>query len=107
MDFYASEFIAVPGTRSMSLSRMISEEKKEPTAAQSRRRAQNRAAQRAFRDRKERRIKDLEAKIKQLEEKSTSVDGENARLKKEIVRLTNINHMLRISSYKDDLDSYM
>jgi predicted nuclease with TOPRIM domain len=45
--------------------------------------------QRAFRERKERHIKELEIKIVKLEEESKSVGGENERLKKEIAQLNN------------------
>jgi uncharacterized sporulation protein YeaH/YhbH (DUF444 family) len=63
--------------------------------------------QRAFRERKERYINDLEAKIAKLEEESKSVGGENERLKKEIARLNQKNLTLRATNDHDDLDHYV
>lgn len=57
----------------------------EPT---SKRKAQNRAAQRAFRERKERHVKDLEIKVEELEEASKAANNENSTLKAEVQRLT-------------------
>ena len=64
-------------------------------------------SQRAFRDRKERRIKELGARIADLEEQSQSIDGENKRLKKEIQQLKSSNHMLRATTDHDDFDHYV
>jgi uncharacterized sporulation protein YeaH/YhbH (DUF444 family) len=63
--------------------------------------------QRAFRERKERHIKELEAKIAKLEEESKFVGGENERLKKEIAQLNNRNLALRATNDHDDLDHYV
>jgi predicted RNase H-like nuclease (RuvC/YqgF family) len=63
--------------------------------------------QRAFRERKERHIKELEIKIVKLEEESKSVGGENERLKKEIAQLNNKNSTLRATNDNDDLDHYV
>lgn len=45
--------------------------------ASQKRKAQNRAAQRAFRERKERHLKDLETKVDELEKASESTNHEN------------------------------
>lgn len=51
------------------------------------RKAQNRAAQRAFRERKERHLKDLEAKVDELVKTSESTNHENGRLRAQVERL--------------------
>ena len=51
------------------------------------RKAQNRAAQRAFRERKERHLKDLETKVEDLEKASEATNHENGRLRAEVERL--------------------
>lgn len=51
------------------------------------RKAQNRAAQRAFRERKERHLKDLETKVDELEKTSESTNHENGRLRAQVERL--------------------
>ncbi|CAZ82105.1 unnamed protein product [Tuber melanosporum] len=56
----------------------------EPT---SKRKAQNRAAQRAFRERKEKHLKDLEQKVADLEKASESANHENSRLRGQVERL--------------------
>ncbi|ESZ89908.1 BAP1, transcription factor bZIP [Sclerotinia borealis F-4128] len=56
----------------------------EPT---SKRKAQNRAAQRAFRERKERHLKDLETKVEDLEKASESANHENSILRSQIERM--------------------
>ncbi|MCJ1469547.1 DNA-binding transcription factor yap1 [Pseudocyphellaria aurata] len=53
------------------------------------RKAQNRAAQRAFRERKERHLKDLETKVDDLEKASESTNHENGRLRAQVDRLNN------------------
>ncbi|KAI9844249.1 MAG: DNA-binding transcription factor yap1 [Thelocarpon superellum] len=58
----------------------------EPT---SKRKAQNRAAQRAFRDRKEKHLKDLEMKVSDLEKASESANQENGLLRAQVERLNN------------------
>ena len=67
----------------------------EPT---SKRKAQNRAAQRAFRERKEKHLSDLETKVEELEKASTSVNNENAQLKAQIDKLT-----VELAEYKKRL----
>ncbi|KAL1955712.1 hypothetical protein VTO42DRAFT_8184 [Malbranchea cinnamomea] len=56
----------------------------EPT---SKRKAQNRAAQRAFRERKEKHLRDLEAKVQELEKASQVANNENALLRAQVERL--------------------
>ncbi|KAF3917859.1 hypothetical protein ABW20_dc0106764 [Dactylellina cionopaga] len=56
----------------------------EPT---SKRKAQNRAAQRAFRERKEKHLKDLEQKVQDLEKVSESTTQENKVLKDQVDKL--------------------
>ncbi|EWC46888.1 hypothetical protein DRE_03900 [Drechslerella stenobrocha 248] len=56
----------------------------EPT---SKRKAQNRAAQRAFRERKEKHLKDLEQKVQDLEKKSENTNQENKVLKDQVDKL--------------------
>ncbi|KAL2044711.1 hypothetical protein N7G274_002485 [Stereocaulon virgatum] len=56
----------------------------EPTT---KRKAQNRAAQRAFRERKERHLKDLETKVEELEKTSETTSHENGRLRAQVEKL--------------------
>jgi AP-1-like transcription factor len=51
------------------------------------RKAQNRAAQRAFRERKEKHLKDLEVKVDDLEKTSESTNHENGLLRAQVERL--------------------
>lgn len=95
--------------------RSSSEEKETLTPAQSRRKAQNRAAydfpfkyfglflitgnrQRAFRERKERHVRDLEAKLSALENSATSLATDNERLKLALQRATTENEILRATT---------
>jgi len=57
----------------------------EPT---SKRKAQNRAAQRAFRERKEKHLKDLETKVEELEKASDVASHENSKLRAQIDRIS-------------------
>ncbi|KAF4510130.1 hypothetical protein G6O67_002044 [Ophiocordyceps sinensis] len=68
------------------------------TPAQSRRKAQNRAAQRAFRERKEKRVKDLEAKLATLEAAQQKSSDENDRLKRDLDKIATENEILRATS---------
>ncbi|KAK7753892.1 DNA-binding transcription factor yap1 [Diatrype stigma] len=61
----------------------------------SKRKAQNRAAQRAFRERKERHLKDLETKVEELEKVSDATNNENSQLKSQIEKLT-----MELNEYK-------
>src|SRR5216117_1794236 len=51
------------------------------------RKAQNRAAQRAFRERKEKHLRDLETKVADLEKASESANHENSLLRAQVERL--------------------
>jgi hypothetical protein len=93
------------------------------TPAQSRRKAQNRAAyvvltaptprsnpspkyslanlslsQRAFRERKERHVKDLESRLHQLEQAQQDAVSENERLKRDLQKMETENEILRATS---------
>ncbi|KAF2176166.1 hypothetical protein K469DRAFT_755810 [Zopfia rhizophila CBS 207.26] len=82
-----------------SRTRSSSEEKESGlTPAQSRRKAQNRAAQRAFRERKERHVRDLEAKLSALESSTHSLQSDNERLKLALQRARTENEILRATS---------
>ena len=100
----------VPG-----LARSSSEEKDDMTPQQSRRKAQNSAAydyhihmlgqesntgcsQRAFRERKEKLVKDLENKLTSLQHQSVSLNGENERLRRELAKVATENEILRATS---------
>ncbi|PKS10447.1 hypothetical protein jhhlp_002198 [Lomentospora prolificans] len=68
------------------------------TPAQSRRKAQNRAAQRAFRERKERHVKDLEQRLASLEESQQMAVAENERLKQDLQKMSTENEILRATT---------
>ncbi|GAP86794.1 putative transcription factor PAP1 [Rosellinia necatrix] len=53
----------------------------------SKRKAQNRAAQRAFRERKEKHLKDLETKVEELEKASSAANNENSQLRAQLEKL--------------------
>jgi regulator of replication initiation timing len=55
-------------------------------------------SQRAFRERKERHVKDLEAKLANLEKTSASVTEENERLKLQLQKAVTENEILKITS---------
>lgn len=57
----------------------------EPT---SKRKAQNRAAQRAFRERKEQHLKDLETKVEELQKASEEANNENSSLRAKVNQMT-------------------
>ncbi|KAI8675130.1 BZIP domain-containing protein [Fusarium keratoplasticum] len=76
-----------------------SEEDDNLTPAQSRRKAQNRAAQRAFRERKEKHVKDLEAKLAGLEAAQQQASLENERLKRDLQKMSTENEILRATSH--------
>jgi AP-1-like factor len=57
----------------------------EPT---SKRKAQNRAAQRAFRERKEKHLKDLETKVEELQKASEEANNENQKLRSQVEKMT-------------------
>lgn len=57
------------------------------------RKAQNRAAQRAFRERKEKHLKDLETKVEELEKASEAANHENDLLRAQVERMSaELNH---------------
>jgi len=70
------------------------------TEPSSKRKAQNRAAQRAFRERKERHLKDLENKVQELEKLSEVANTENDALRAKVDKLT-----VELSEYKKRLSS--
>jgi AP-1-like factor len=68
------------------------------TPAQSRRKAQNRAAQRAFRERKERHVRDLETKLNLLTTTTSSLQSDNERLKLLLQRTQTENEILKATA---------
>jgi len=81
-----------------SVDRPSSSEEKDLTSAQIRRKAQNRAAQRAFRERKERHVKELETQLSDLRNTTTSLATDNQRLKLLLQKAMTENEMLRATS---------
>ncbi|RAL61849.1 hypothetical protein DID88_002912 [Monilinia fructigena] len=75
-----------------------SDDEENMTPAQSRRKAQNRAAQRAFRERKERHVRDLEAKLAAYEKDSGNLALENERLKLQLTKAATENEILKATS---------
>lgn len=69
------------------------------------RKEQNRAAQRAFRERKEKHVKDLEDQVSALEQKSTAQATENENLRELLGRLQNENLMLKQSAFTFNFNS--
>ncbi|KAJ6626976.1 hypothetical protein B0H10DRAFT_1997498 [Mycena sp. CBHHK59/15] len=63
------------------------------------RKEQNRAAQRAFRERKEKHVKDLEDKVAELEARNDQATSENENLRDLLSRLQNENVMLKESTF--------
>jgi AP-1-like factor len=63
------------------------------------RKEQNRAAQRAFRERKEKHVKDLEDQVAELETKNMNAETENLHLKELLKRLQDENVSLRTTSF--------
>ncbi|GAM41309.1 bZIP transcription factor [Talaromyces pinophilus] len=97
-----SEFIEDPLAIAQRSTRSSSEEKDAITPAQSRRKAQNRAAQRAFRERKERRVRELEQKLTDLQAQSSTLHADNERLKRELAKVATENEILRATSSSGD-----
>ncbi|PGH31623.1 hypothetical protein GX50_05615 [[Emmonsia] crescens] len=81
-----------------TLPRGSSEEKETLTPAQSRRKEQNRAAQRAFRERKERRVRDLEQELNQCKSNYSSLMEDHKSLKRQIEKVATENEILRATS---------
>jgi AP-1-like transcription factor len=69
------------------------------------RKAQNRAAQRAFRERKEAHVKGLESRVTELEELTMSKDAENEKLKSQVEVLQ--AELMNIRGQKFDFDFNM
>jgi bZIP transcription factor len=67
----------------------------ETSGNSTKRKAQNRAAQRAFRERKERHLKDLQAKTQELEQTTNRMNEENSRLKAKLQALEMENSALK------------
>ncbi|KAN0121524.1 hypothetical protein V8E52_003420 [Russula decolorans] len=63
------------------------------------RKEQNRAAQRAFRERKEKHVKDLEDQVAELEAKNMNAETQNVHLKELLKRLRDENVSLRNTSF--------
>ncbi|KAL9012443.1 MAG: hypothetical protein Q9173_002793 [Seirophora scorigena] len=78
--------------------RSSDDEKDNLTPAQSRRKAQNRAAQRAFRERKERHVKDLEGKLNNVTSQNNSLMAEVERLQRENEKFATQNEILRATT---------
>ncbi|EEH48888.2 uncharacterized protein PADG_04967 [Paracoccidioides brasiliensis Pb18] len=78
--------------------RSSSEEKETLTPAQSRRKAQNRAAQRAFRERKERRVHDLEQELNEYKSNYFFLMEDNESLKRQMAKVAMENEILRATS---------
>lgn len=55
-------------------------------------------SQRAFRERKERHVKDLEAKLANMEESSSNIVAENERLRRDLQRYATENEILKATS---------
>ncbi|KAL2034349.1 hypothetical protein VTO58DRAFT_105063 [Aureobasidium pullulans] len=91
VEFNVDELLEYQRRRSSA----TSEEKEPLTPAQRRRKAQNRAAQRAFRDRKRQRVQDLEAQLSALEVRTNSLESDNERLKHELLLTRDENEVLR------------
>ncbi|KAL2264800.1 hypothetical protein VTJ83DRAFT_7310 [Remersonia thermophila] len=68
------------------------------TEPSSKRKAQNRAAQRAFRERKEKHLRDLENKVQELEKISKAATTENEELRAQIDKMT-----IELNEYKKRL----
>lgn len=68
------------------------------TEPSSKRKAQNRAAQRAFRERKEKHVKDLETKVNELVKESEATNHENSLLRAKVEKMT-----AELSEYKKTL----
>ncbi|QPG97406.1 hypothetical protein C2857_006270 [Epichloe festucae Fl1] len=87
-----------PGVEDPNQLRGGSDDDESLTPAQSRRKAQNRAAQRAFRERKEKHVKDLEAKLADMEAARQQASVENERLKRDLHKMSTENEILRATS---------
>ncbi|ROW16459.1 hypothetical protein VPNG_02690 [Cytospora leucostoma] len=79
-----------------------STEEDDSTPAQVKRKAQNRAAiygsQRAFRERKERHVKELEAKLASMEAAQQEAVSENEKLKRDLQKISTENEILKATT---------
>ncbi|KAK9476385.1 hypothetical protein V1514DRAFT_336992 [Lipomyces japonicus] len=73
--------------------------------AQSKRKAQNRAAQKAFRERREKHVKELEQKLEIAIKHTQEIELDNARLKKELQWFQAENHALKQSTSQSSQSS--
>merc|ERR1712000_107068 len=95
----ASEFVARAKSEVDDLSNgRAGSEEENMTPAQQKRKAQNRAAQRAFRERKEKHVKDLEVKLAELENSQQRSSAENERLRRDLHRKVTENEILRATT---------
>ncbi|KAL8853385.1 MAG: hypothetical protein Q9221_001701 [Calogaya cf. arnoldii] len=78
--------------------RSSDDERDNLTPAQSRRKAQNRAAQRAFRERKERHVKDLEGRLNNVTSQNNSLLAEIERLRRENEKFATQNEILQATT---------
>ncbi|KAL1842647.1 hypothetical protein VTJ49DRAFT_4558 [Mycothermus thermophilus] len=106
-DAEASEKRSLPGDAENSEPKRRESEEKVPkkpgrkpltTEPSSKRKAQNRAAQRAFRERKEKHLRDLENKVQELEKISKAATTENEELRAQIDKMT-----IELNEYKKRL----
>ncbi|KAI7901376.1 uncharacterized protein BX663DRAFT_514262 [Cokeromyces recurvatus] len=95
-DDFISIYTKKPGRKPMSNEESLSDLDQDPKI---KRKAQNRAAQRAFRERKERYVKELEARLKQVQDTylivTTELVQENQQLRDVIQRLDAENCVLK------------
>ncbi|KAJ3365034.1 hypothetical protein GGF31_008833 [Allomyces arbusculus] len=90
----ASSSSSPPAAKRAKLS-STSTQKPSPAELAEKRKAQNRAAQRAFRERRDRYMRDLEAHKAALEERAIARDAEIAHLQHQVLALQNENAYLR------------
>ncbi|GAA5885567.1 hypothetical protein JCM16303_001463 [Sporobolomyces ruberrimus] len=83
-------------TRSQSPEEEHEDGKKGGKKTSEKRKAQNRAAQRNFRERKEKHLKDLEDKVGALEQKANDSQAENSALKQLLQQLKSENDRLKV-----------
>ncbi|KAA8896092.1 hypothetical protein FN846DRAFT_911051 [Sphaerosporella brunnea] len=79
-----------------------SSEEKELTPGQRRRKEQNRAAQRAFRERKERHVKELESRLASLEQANSRAVAENDKLKEQLEKTRLENRLLHENTLRSN-----
>lgn len=87
-----------PGSNNRRGDSQSAEEGDKLTPSQHKRKAQNRAAQRAFRERKERHVKELEAKLASMEAERQKTTTENEKLKRDLQKISTENQILRATT---------